>query len=113
MILISCRLLVQFEDFETAKAVPLLEKYRHTFRIFNDDIQGTGCVTLSGILSAARITNSQLTDLKFLCAGAGSAGTGVCSQLVDGMIASGLSREQAMQKFVVCTKYGAIGEIDR
>ena len=55
---------VQFEDFETTKAVPLLEKYRHEWRIFNDDIQGTGCVTLSCILSAAKSAGKSITDLK-------------------------------------------------
>ena len=41
---------VQFEDFETSKAVPLLAKYKDKYRCFNDDIQGTGCVTLSGLM---------------------------------------------------------------
>jgi malic enzyme len=60
---------VQFEDFATPKAVPLLEKYRNKYRCFNDDIQGTGCVTLSGIMSAATLAGSSITDMKFLCAG--------------------------------------------
>ena len=45
---------MQFEDFETNKAIPLLNKYRDTYRCFNDDIQGTGCVTLAGLVAAAR-----------------------------------------------------------
>ena len=77
---------VQFEDFETSKAVPLLAKYRNIYRVFNDDIQGTGCVALSGLMSAARNSGSKLTDMRVLCAGAGSAGLGVCAQLVDGMV---------------------------
>jgi malate dehydrogenase (oxaloacetate-decarboxylating)(NADP+) len=103
---------VQFEDFETSKAVPLLEKYRHQYRMFNDDIQGTGCVSLSGILSAANIAKTDFSDLKYLCVGAGSAGIGVCSQLVDAMVTAGLSRVEAMKKFVVMTKDGAIGKAD-
>lgn len=103
---------VQFEDFETSKAIPLLNKYRKKYRCFNDDIQGTGCVTLAGVLSAARISGMKLTDMRFVCAGAGSAGLGVCSQLVDGMVGLGLTREEAMKRFVLCTVDGAIGKKD-
>ena len=75
-------------------------------------IQGTGCVTLSGLLSAARNAKSSIKDLKILCAGAGSAGLGVCAQIVDGMVEAGLSREEAMSKFVIITSVGAIGKED-
>ena len=78
---------VQFEDFESSKAQPILDKYRHTRRCFNDDIQGTGCVTLAGVLAAGRQAGLRLSEMSFLCAGAGSAGLGVCLQLVDGMVA--------------------------
>ena len=104
--------MVQFEDFETDKAVPLLAKYRYKYRCFNDDIQGTGCVTLAGIISAANLAGKKITDLKFLCAGAGSAGLGVCSQIVAGMVAAGMSSEQAHKQFVVCSIDGAIGAQD-
>ena len=103
---------VQFEDFETSKAVPLLAKYRNIYRVFNDDIQGTGCVALSGLMSAARNSGSKLTDMRILCAGAGSAGLGVCSQLVDGMVEAGLSRSEALSRFLVCTHLGALGAAD-
>eukprot|EP00595_Chromulina_sp_UTEXLB2642_P000272 CAMPEP_0196762434 /NCGR_PEP_ID=MMETSP1095-20130614/1945_1 /TAXON_ID=96789 ORGANISM="Chromulina nebulosa, Strain UTEXLB2642" /NCGR_SAMPLE_ID=MMETSP1095 /ASSEMBLY_ACC=CAM_ASM_000446 /LENGTH=439 /DNA_ID=CAMNT_0042113321 /DNA_START=476 /DNA_END=1795 /DNA_ORIENTATION=+ len=103
---------VQFEDFETSKAVPLLEKYRTKYRVFNDDIQGTGCVTLSCMMSAAKSANKSIGDLTYLCAGAGSAGLGVCSTLVDGMIVSGMSRSEAMKKFVVLTDKGVLGKAD-
>jgi len=89
--------------------VPLLEKYRHRFRCFNDDIQGTGCVTLAGVIASARNAGVALNDMRFLCAGAGSAGLGVCAQIVDGMVEAGMSREDAMSRFVVCTSIGAIG----
>ena len=89
--------------------MPLLEKYRHRFRCFNDDIQGTGCVTLAGIIASARNAGVTLKDMSFLCAGAGSAGLGVCAQIVDGMVEAGMSREDAMSRFVVCTSIGAIG----
>lgn len=103
---------VQFEDFESSKASALLEKYRHKYRVFNDDIQGTGCVTLAGLLSAAHNAGGSINDLRIVCAGAGSAGLGVCSQIVDGMVEAGLSREEAMSRFVIVTSQGAIGSKD-
>ena len=106
------QVVVQFEDFQTSKAVPLLEKYRNKYRCFNDDIQGTGCVTLAGCLSAARNAGSSLKDMRVVCAGAGSAGLGVCQQLVDGMVAAGLDRDEAMARFVICTSRGALGKAD-
>ena len=92
--------------------MPILAKYRHQYRCFNDDIQGTGCVTLAGVLASARQAGLALTEMSFMCAGAGSAGLGVCAQIVDGMVEAGLSRDEAMERFVVCTSVGAIGRAD-
>lgn len=103
---------VQFEDFETSKAVPLLAKYRDVYRCFNDDIQGTGCVTLAGVMAAARNSGSSITDMRFLCAGAGSAGLGVCDALVTGMVKAGLTKEEAMSRFVIFNSKGALGKLD-
>ena len=103
---------VQFEDFESSKAAPLLERYRNKYRMFNDDIQGTGSVTLSALLSASRNAGTSIKDIRVLCAGAGSAGLGVCSQIVDGMVAAGLSRQEAMSRFVVITSQGVLGRRD-
>eukprot|EP00041_Stephanoeca_diplocostata_P029192 m.855977 g.855977 ORF g.855977 m.855977 type:complete len:478 (-) comp23510_c0_seq39:59-1492(-) len=103
---------VQFEDFESSKAVPLLSRYRHRYRTFNDDIQGTGCVTLAGLLAAARNTGTSIKDIRVLCAGAGSSGLGVCEQIVRGMMAEGLSEAQARSQFVVVSSLGAIGRPD-
>jgi malate dehydrogenase (oxaloacetate-decarboxylating)(NADP+) len=80
--------------------------------MFNDDIQGTGSVTLSGLLSACRNAGKSLTDIRVLCAGAGSAGLGVCEQIVKGMMHEGLSKEEAMSKFTVMTVNGALGKAD-
>jgi malate dehydrogenase (oxaloacetate-decarboxylating)(NADP+) len=104
------QVVVQFEDFETSRAVPLLEKYRERCRVFNDDIQGTGAVTLAGIISAANHAGKDIKDLKFMCVGAGSAGLGVCTQLVKGLVAAGLTEAEAMSKFVVCTVEGSLGK---
>ena len=91
---------VQFEDFETSKAVPLLAKYKDKYRCFNDDIQGTGCVTLSGLMSAARNSGSKITDMRIMCVGAGSAGLGVCSLLLAGMVEAGLSEQEVRNSYM-------------
>ena len=104
--------IIQFEDFETPKAVPLLARYKDKYRMFNDDIQGTGSVTLSCLLSAARNAGKQLKDLRVVCAGAGSAGLGVCDQIVKGMMMQGLSEEEARSRFCVLSINGVLGKAD-
>ena len=103
---------VQFEDFETPKGGAILTAYRDKYRCFNDDIQGTGSVTLAGILFVRAQRGTSITEMSFLCAGAGSAELGVCQQIVDGMVEAGLPREEAMARFVVCSSVGAIGKPD-
>ena len=66
-------------------------------------------MTLSGVLSAAAQTGQDFTSLRFMCAGAGSAGLGVCSQLLDGLVEAGLTRQEARNRFVICTAEGALG----
>ena len=90
----------------------LLNRYRHKYRCFNDDIQGTGCVTLAGLLAAAQSAGSHLKELKVMCVGAGSAGVGVCTAIKDGMVAAGLSEEEARARFVLCNNHGALGRAD-
>ena len=104
--------MIQFEDFESKKAQPLLERYRNRYRMFNDDIQGTGAVTLAGVLSAIKISGQRIQDVRVLCAGAGSAGMGVCNQLLEGMVAAGVPRTEARKNFSLMTNLGVIGAPD-
>jgi len=92
--------LIQFEDFTNDHAFPLLEKYRDNTLCFNDDIQGTGAVILSGVIGAMRILKNKLAEQKVVFYGAGSAGIGVADMIVAGMMEEGnLTAEEARKNF--------------
>jgi malate dehydrogenase (oxaloacetate-decarboxylating)(NADP+) len=87
--------MIQFEDFANANAFKLLHKYRDQVCCFNDDIQGTASVTVSGLFSTLRITGSSLKEQKFLFMGAGEAGIGTGDLLVSALMEEGLSQAEA------------------
>lgn len=90
--------LIQFEDFLTPNAYTLLNKYRNKVLCFNDDIQGTAAVTLSGVYASCRITDIPFKDLKIMFLGAGSAATGIADLMVTAFEKEGLSKEEALQR---------------
>ena len=102
------RLYLHFEDFGRADAAAVLNRYRDRFPVFNDDVQGTGIITLAGILGAMRINKEKLTDQKYLCFGAGTAGAGIANRVYKEMIAQGLSEEEARQRFYLVDKQGLL-----
>ena len=87
--------LVQLEDFANANAFRLLAKYQDRICTFDDDIQGTGSVALSGVLSAMRITGNNMADQKVLLLGAGQAALGIGGQMVTAFEAEGMSNAEA------------------
>ncbi|KAJ3030227.1 UNVERIFIED_CONTAM: hypothetical protein HDU68_009751 [Siphonaria sp. JEL0065] len=102
-------LLVQFEDFSSEHAFGTLEKLRDRYFTFNDDIQGTGAVILSGFINALRLSEVPLKDHRILFVGAGSAGVGVASQLMEHFIrAGGLSHAEAKSLFWLMDSKGVV-----
>lgn len=102
------RVLLQWEDFATQHARPLLEKYRDQILTFNDDVQGTAAVALGAVLGALNATRQQLKNQTIVFLGAGSAGIGVADYLRTAMIKQGLTDEEASRRFYIVDKEGLL-----
>nr|WP_065868279.1 malolactic enzyme [Streptococcus mutans] len=102
------KLYLHWEDFGRSNAANILEKYRKEIPTFNDDIQGTGIVTLGGIFAAMDITGEKLTDQVYLCYGGGTAGAGIASRVLREMISEGLPEEEAYKRFFMVDKQGLL-----
>jgi len=100
--------LVQFEDFETTNALRLLDVWRDRTLCFNDDIQGTAAVTLSGVLAATRVAGTPFEDLRILFVGAGSAATGIGHLMASAFVEHGLSAAQAKRRLWFVDSKGLI-----
>jgi malate dehydrogenase (oxaloacetate-decarboxylating) len=87
--------LLQWEDFAPGNGRRILEKYRDRICTFNDDMQGTGAITLAAVVSAVRVVGSPLRNQRVVIFGAGTAGLGIADQIRDAMEREGLSREDA------------------
>ncbi|MGP0073953.1 MAG: NAD-dependent malic enzyme, partial [Bryobacteraceae bacterium] len=91
--------LLQWEDFTPANGRRILDKYRDRICTFNDDMQGTGAITLAAAVSAVRVCGSPMGHQRVVILGAGTAGLGIADKIRNAMIREGLSREEASARF--------------
>ncbi|MFC0435551.1 NAD-dependent malic enzyme [Kutzneria buriramensis] len=100
--------LLHFEDFGPGNARRILVTYGDRYRIFNDDMQGTGAITLAAALSAVKVSTVPMREQKLLVFGAGTAGVGIADQLRDAMIRDGATAEQATAQVWLVDKQGLL-----
>ena len=99
---------LHWEDLGRGNARRVLDHFQDKLCTFNDDIQGTGAVTLAALLAACDVTGVALKDQRIVVFGAGSAGTGISDQIVDAMVRDGLSIEEAHQRFWLIDRQGLL-----
>ncbi|GAA3823817.1 NAD-dependent malic enzyme [Streptomyces chiangmaiensis] len=100
--------LLHFEDFGPSNARRILEQYGGRYRIFNDDMQGTGAITLAAALAAVKVSGVRMRDQKLVVFGAGTAGVGIADQLRDAMVRDGADPEQAAGQVWLIDKQGLL-----
>ena len=103
-------LYLHFEDFGRSHAAKILNRYVDRYPVFNDDIEGTGIISLAGILGALRISGEALKDHTYLCFGAGTAGCGIAHRIYQEMLDQGLTEKEARQKFYLVDRQGLLFE---
>ncbi|MDY0851166.1 oxaloacetate-decarboxylating malate dehydrogenase [Bacillus thuringiensis] len=100
--------LLHWEDFSSRNARKILDKYRHDVCTFNDDIQGTGAVSLAAVLSAVKASGLPLSEHRVVVFGAGTAGIGIADQVRDAMVRVGVSEEESYKRFWCIDRNGLV-----
>jgi len=100
---------IHFEDFGLPNARRILDRYRPEIACFNDDVQGTGCVTLAAMMAGLHVSNLKLEDMRMVIFGSGTAGTGIADQVRDAIAAdSGKSKDDAAKQIWCVDKPGLL-----
>jgi malate dehydrogenase (oxaloacetate-decarboxylating) len=102
------RVVLQWEDFLKGNALHQLARFRDQLCTFNDDIQGTAAVVLSGLYGALRITGQRMRDQRVVFAGAGASAQGISDLLVAAFMEDGLSREEAIRRIWTTDSRGLV-----
>jgi malate dehydrogenase (oxaloacetate-decarboxylating) len=100
--------LLQWEDFAPGNGRRILQKYRDRLCTFNDDMQGTGAITLAAVVSAVRVCGSPLRNQRVVIFGAGTAGLGIADQIREVMVHEGLTQEDATRRFWLVDTEGLV-----
>jgi malate dehydrogenase (oxaloacetate-decarboxylating) len=100
--------LLHFEDFGASNARRILNQYRDKVRIFNDDIQGTGAITVAAILAGLRVAGTRASEQRVVIFGAGTAGMGIADQIRTIMVNDGLSTDEATRRFWAVDRPGLL-----
>jgi malate dehydrogenase (oxaloacetate-decarboxylating) len=100
--------LLHFEDFGPSNARRILDEYADRARIFNDDMQGTGAITLAAVLAGMRVAETRPSDQRVVIFGAGTAGVGIADQIRAVMINDGLTKDAATRRFWLVDKQGLL-----
>ncbi|EFI65670.1 MULTISPECIES: oxaloacetate-decarboxylating malate dehydrogenase [Bacillus] len=100
--------LLHWEDFSSRNARKILDKYRHDICTFNDDIQGTGAVSLAAVLSAVKASGVPLSEHRVVVFGAGTAGIGIADQVRDAMVRVGVLEEESYKRFWCIDRNGLV-----
>ena len=100
--------LLHFEDFGASNARRILNQYRDKVRIFNDDIQGTGAITVAAILAGLRVAGTRASEQLVVIFGAGTAGMGIADQIRTIMVNDGLSTDEATRRFWAVDRPGLL-----
>ena len=100
--------LLQWEDFSKQNAPRILERYRDRLCTFNDDIQGTGAVTVAGLLAATKLTHTKLSEQRIVILGAGSAAIGICDQISAAMMVEGINELGARARLWLVDSQGLV-----
>lgn len=100
--------ILHFEDFGPENARRILDEYRGEYRIFNDDMQGTGAIVVASILSGMKVTQQTFADQRLVVFGAGTAGSGMADQITAGMVREGLPEDEARRRVWLIDKQGLV-----
>jgi len=100
--------IIQWEDFKGPNALRILRHFRDRVPSFNDDVQGTAAVTVAGLYAAARKLGRDITDLRFVLAGAGAAGIGIARLLRRALEHAGLSDEEIDPRIALLDSRGLV-----
>ena len=102
--------LLHFEDFGAGNARRILLSYRDKYRIFNDDMQGTGAVVMAGLFNALKVTGTRWRDQRVVILGGGTAGVGIADQIRDQMTRDGLAADHAIRQIWIVDLPGLLTE---